>query len=35
VRVRDRVAPDPAWQAAYEDGYVRYRELYPTLRRLT
>jgi xylulokinase len=34
VRVRDRVDPDPAWQAAYEEGYARYRELYPTLRRL-
>jgi xylulokinase len=34
VRVRDRIDPDPAWQAAYEDGYARYRELYPTLRRL-
>ena len=31
VRVRDRVDPDPDWQAAYDDGYVRYRELYPTL----
>ncbi|HSO01631.1 MAG TPA: FGGY-family carbohydrate kinase, partial [Gaiellaceae bacterium] len=35
VRVRDRVEPDPVWQAAYEDGYARYRLLYPTLRRLT
>ena len=34
VRVRDRVDPDHAWQAAYDDGYSRYRELYPTLRRL-
>jgi len=35
VRVCDRVEPDPAWQAAYENGYARYRLLYPTLRRLT
>ena len=34
VRVRGRVEPDPAWQAVYEEGYDRYRELYPTLRRL-
>jgi len=34
VHVGERIDPDPAWQAAYEDGYSRYRELYPTLRRL-
>jgi xylulokinase len=34
VRVTGRVDPDPGWQAAYDDGYARYRELYPTLRRL-
>jgi xylulokinase len=34
VRVRDRIEPEPDWRAAYEDGYARYRELYPTLRRL-
>ena len=34
VRVRDRIEPDPDWQAAYEDGYARYRELYPALRRI-
>jgi xylulokinase len=34
VRVRDRIEPDPAWRAAYEEGYARYRELYPTLSRL-
>ena len=32
VRVRDRVEPDPDWQAAYEEGYTRYRRLYPALR---
>ena len=31
VRVRDRLEPDPGWTAAYEDGYARYRSLYPTL----
>ena len=34
VRLRDRVDPDPEWQAAYEQGYARYRQLYPTLQRL-
>ena len=32
VRVRDVVEPDPAWAAPYEDGYARYRALYPRLR---
>ena len=34
VRVRDRVDPEPTWQAAYDEGYSRYRQLYPTLQRL-
>jgi xylulokinase len=34
VRVRDRIEPDPGWQARYDEGYARYRRLYPTLRRL-
>ena len=34
VRVRDRIEPDPAWVAAYEHGYERYRSLYPTLLSL-
>ncbi len=34
VRVRDRVEPDPEWQAVYEDGYRRWRGLYPALRPL-
>ena len=34
VRVSDRIEPDPGWQAAYEDGYARYRVLYPALRTL-
>jgi xylulokinase len=34
VRVRDRVDPDPALQAAYDEIYPRYRALYPALRPL-
>src|SRR5207237_9855619 len=32
VRVRETVEPDSAWQAAYEQGYPRFRALYPALR---
>ena len=35
VRVRDRVDPDPDWQAVYAEGHARYADLYPTLRSLT
>ena len=31
VRVRTTVEPDPAWQAAYEGTYARFRALYPAL----
>ena len=34
VRVRDAVEPDPEWQRVYEDGYARFRSLYPALRGL-
>jgi xylulokinase len=34
VRVRDVTAPDPVWQAAYDEGYLRFRSLYPALRPL-
>ena len=34
VHVRDTVEPKLAWAEAYEDGYGRYRELYPTLKAL-
>jgi xylulokinase len=34
VRVRDTIDPDPEWQRVYEDGYERFRSLYPALRRL-
>jgi xylulokinase len=32
VRVTGAVEPEPAWRAAYEGGYERYRSLYPALR---
>ena len=35
VRVRDVIEPVPAWQEAYDDGYERYRALYPALRPLS
>ena len=34
VRIRHTVEPNPAWLAAYEEGYARYRALYPTLKPL-
>jgi xylulokinase len=34
VRVLDTVDPDPQWRPAYEDGYRRFRLLYPALRHL-
>jgi xylulokinase len=34
VRVGERVEPDPDWAAAYDEGYERFRALYPALRRL-
>ena len=34
VRVRETIEPDPTWRDAYEDGYARFRQLYPTLRPL-
>jgi xylulokinase len=32
VRVREVVEPDPAWQRVYDEGYPRFRALYPALR---
>jgi xylulokinase len=32
VRIRETVEPKDAWSAAYEDGYARFRALYPALR---
>jgi xylulokinase len=34
VRVTATIEPDPAWTAAYAEGYDRFRALYPALRRL-
>ena len=34
VRVRDTVEPDPEWQRVYDEGYERFRSLYPALRQL-
>ena len=34
VRVRDTVEPDPEWSRVYDEGYARFRSLYPALRRL-
>lgn len=32
VRVGETIEPVAEWQAAYEDGYARFRALYPALR---
>ncbi len=34
VRVRETIEPDPAWSEAYDEGYARFRMLYPALRSL-
>jgi xylulokinase len=34
VRVEDTVDPDPEWTKAYDEGYGRFRRLYPALRPL-
>ena len=34
VRVRDRIEPDADLRAAYEDGYRRFRTLYPALKEI-
>jgi xylulokinase len=34
VHVTDRIEPNAGWQGAYEDGYGRFRALYPALRPL-
>ena len=34
VRVGDAVEPEPAWRATYDEGYERFRSLYPALRAL-
>jgi xylulokinase len=32
VRAREPVEPNPAWAAPYEEGYARFRALYPAVR---
>ncbi len=32
VRARERIEPNAGWAAAYEEGYARFRALYPALR---
>jgi len=32
VRVRETIEPRPSWAAVYEDGYARFRALYPAIR---
>jgi xylulokinase len=32
VRTRDTVEPNAAWAAAYDEGYARFRALYPAIR---
>jgi sugar (pentulose or hexulose) kinase len=34
VHVTDRVEPRAEWLSAYDEGYERYRKLYPALRSL-
>jgi xylulokinase len=34
VRVLDRTEPEAAWGTTYEEGYDRFRQLYPALRPL-
>ncbi len=34
VHVTGRIEPNPDWRGAYEDGYGRFRELYPALKPL-
>jgi xylulokinase len=34
VRVRDTIEPNPEWRNVYEEGYARFRALYPAIKRL-
>src|SRR5207302_2184324 len=34
VRIGETIEPEPAWRGAYDDGYERFRALYPAIRRL-
>jgi xylulokinase len=35
VRVTGRIEPNPSWAKLYDEGYERFRALYPALRALT
>jgi xylulokinase len=32
VQAREAIEPNPAWAPAYEEGYARFRALYPAIR---
>jgi xylulokinase len=32
VRARESIVPNPGWASAYEEGYARFRALYPAVR---
>jgi xylulokinase len=32
VRIRDRIEPNEAWARVYDEGYARYRALYPAVK---
>jgi xylulokinase len=34
VRIRETIEPEPSWLDAYDDGYERFRGLYPAVRPL-
>jgi xylulokinase len=34
VRVRDRIEPNEEWARVYDEGYARYRALYPAVKSL-
>jgi xylulokinase len=34
VRVRERIEPRPGWLATYDEGYERFRRLYPAVKGL-
>jgi xylulokinase len=34
VRVRETIGPKPDWTTVYEDGYARFRSLYPAIKEV-
>jgi xylulokinase len=34
VHVRETIEPDSAWQTVYDEGYGRFRTLYPALKEV-